>query len=489
MRPFSRDAAVLNEASQTHVRQCIHWQQWVDPESRDAIWLMLMEDAHGSLHRPPLLNALWRHVASFLRFPGPLQMIYLIGGRQQNVDGREDCLDTVEAFDWWSRDWVQLPPMSSARVGAAATVLGNCVVVAGGYSERATHPLNTVEAFDPVAGSWRTLPNMPTRRYGLALVSAAGRVFAIGGDDGNNVSSANEAYDPGSNSWARVCDLPLGLAGGKAETHGGLIYYVGGCDQNEELSAAMFVYDPVADAWNSPSTSEGSERLRLKVGRTSFAMALLRWPDGHSDTPAHLLITGGVSGQAGDPFRRDSESLTLHNMRPCAQSPAMPARPHGIPEAFKRGESSLDCTPSSQGFRQALESLPPMPLPRSGCRSVALWPRLGRDFLPWSTECVDRPASREARPFVVVLGGETPCRQTGLVMKPCQAPVVLDLADTCWHECDTFQDGSPGRTQDENDERSGRDAFLRVVSRLRTNRVAFAITVAHGLPRVATHDG
>ena len=106
--------------------------------------------------------------------------------------GQEVCLPTAEVFDWSRGAWSPIPAMSTARVGAAAAVIGKLVIVAGGYTSRASDPLSSVECYNPLTDKWRMLPPMPTRRYGLALASVGNRIFAIGGDDGNDVSAANE---------------------------------------------------------------------------------------------------------------------------------------------------------------------------------------------------------------------------------------------------------------------------------------------------------
>jgi len=116
---------------------------------------------------------------------------------------------------------------------------------------------------------------MPTARFGLVLTSIGDCVFAIGGDDGRHVCSANESYVLAAKHWNHAAPLPQGLAGGRGETHGGQIYYVGGCCPNDELSDAVYIYSPESDCW-SRACFHGTQRpLSLNVGRSSFAMTLV----------------------------------------------------------------------------------------------------------------------------------------------------------------------------------------------------------------------
>jgi len=534
---------------------------WVDPSSaRGVIWLML-DDCKGNPCRPPLPSSLWRFVARFLRFPAPLQMVYLFGGRQRGRDGTEECLNSAEVFDWWYGDWLPIPPMSTARVGAAAAVLGHLVVVAGGYDARATKPLCSVEAYDAEEGRWRMLPPMPTRRYGLVLAGLEGCIYAIGGDDGHHVCAANEFYELGADAWCQAAPLPRPLAGGKAEPYGGKIYYAGGCDQYENLSSTIFAYDPILDSWSHACGPSADTRLSLRLGRTSFAMTLVDDASGCGADNARLVVTGGVSEGPDEFFLSDTELLPLGGYNdPIAtggagssrvgsrvgssssiSAMANTARRVGSSNSISTmtsnmgrriGSTTSIATMTSNSARRIGSTtsiatmatmasstghigpaeVPPMPQPRSGCRSCVLWPLPWQDFLPWSpiesepgkAELAD-PSGRlpaeiddtgevrnGALPFVVILGGETPSREGNLVMRPCVEPVTLDLATGTWHPNATV--GRDERPQDESvvahaGEGIGLGAgeyrhFLESVSRLRTRRVAFAIALARGLPRV-----
>jgi len=402
----------------------------------------------------------------------------------------------VQAFDWWGGDWTPLPPMSSARVGAAAAVVGPLIVVAGGYDSCATMPLNTAEAFSPALCSWAALPPMPTRRYGLVLVSpkGTGLAYAIGGDNGHDVCGTNEVYDHLGICWRGAAPLLQPLAGGKAEAYRGLVYYAGGCDQHEELSSTIWVYSPTADRWSSIANISGPEALRgLRCGRTSFAMASI---DGIRDSSgrssAALVLSGGVSSIPDELFLRDTELVPL------------------VPPDVFAGDASGVANESTLCHAPTVLSrvLPPMGRPRSGCRSLVLWPHSRRKFLPWGFGTEDysdlkRVAlgvvapSSPSRPFLVILGGETPGQEdaVGMMMQPIAQPAVMSMVSGGWLNADApSEDASPecrersswalGGVVGEIEEKESYLDFLNQVNDMRTSRVAFALVVAPGVPPI-----
>ncbi|CAE8608465.1 unnamed protein product [Polarella glacialis] len=467
--------------------------RWSDPEAPTALLQLLLEDLRqgapeannsndnnnsnnnnnnhkGSDLRPVLWPSLWQHVASFLRYPAPMSMVYVLGGRQPKPGIRgagEEHLATAEVFDWWHCRWVPLPPMSTARVGAAAALLGNLVVVAGGYNGSMFLPLSSVEAFDPATRSWHSLPSLPTRRYGLALTTFDGCLYAMGGDDGVGVTAANEVYNPSTGSWCAVAPLPLHLAGGKADAYGRYIYYAGGCDENDRLSDAVFVYDPALDLWIADNDRSNEPRLKLSAGRTSFAMSLLNNNSNNCNNNsnnnsssgassatsrqklgASLVVIGGVSTSEPSP---QTELLLLDEKEFCEKEPHAPA----------------------------------MPQHRSGCRSTVLWPLPRRPYLPWTQDETgggpDRKVSEEteeggaACPFVLVLGGET-LHPDAPPTEGC-SPLVLDMSRLTWESLEEL----PTKT-----DRVDFKHFLKAVRGMRTSRIAFAMTVAPGWPAASS---
>ena len=115
------------------------------------------------------------------------------------------------------------------------------------------------------ANRWTAKAAMPTGRVALAaaVVKNAGQesvLYAIGGDDGNNVTLATvEAYDFATNTWSARAPLPTPLQSTNgAGVIGGRIYVPGGRDLDNHSPgsddgaprSSLYVYDPAADTWS-----------------------------------------------------------------------------------------------------------------------------------------------------------------------------------------------------------------------------------------------
>jgi N-acetylneuraminic acid mutarotase len=85
--------------------------------------------------------------------------IVVIGG----ADERDKALDTVIIYNVKTEQSHLLPPMRCKRQGCVAVVIGNNIVVLGGYGEQGE--LKSVEAFNFESYTWQELPEMSQARY------------------------------------------------------------------------------------------------------------------------------------------------------------------------------------------------------------------------------------------------------------------------------------------------------------------------------------
>ena len=100
--------------------------------------------------------------------------------------------------------WVELPPLLQPRAAAAATVVGDRIVVAGGVGANGKL-LDTTEIFD--GNSWTLGAEIPTPRQMLSAASDGKLMYAVGGTNGTSDLPTVEAYDPAANSWTTLPDL------------------------------------------------------------------------------------------------------------------------------------------------------------------------------------------------------------------------------------------------------------------------------------------
>jgi len=178
--------------------------------------------------------------------------IYLFGGF---VTG-----SSTYEYDPADDRWERKSPMPTPRHGLAAVAWGGKVYVLGGSDgQRASAAL---EIYDPDLDSWTLGPPMPTARVFLAAAEAQGKIYAIGGSPdccGNDRTDAVEVYDPAARTWSRARSLPEALQVSAAAAANGKVYVFGGFIPGSGTQSSTLEYDPATNDWIS--------RTPLPVGR------------------------------------------------------------------------------------------------------------------------------------------------------------------------------------------------------------------------------
>jgi hypothetical protein len=206
--------------------------------------------------------------------------IYALGG----MSGA-GTLAVAQVYSPATKTWSALPAMAHARFGAAAAASGGVVYVLGGSNaDGGSSPddgvLALVEKISGPAGTWVASEPMSSRRYALgAATDALGRIYAVGGNNGNVAVRSVERYDPGTGLWNAVAQMSTvrewpAVAAGKD----GRIYAIGGNDASGALQSAE-VYDPAANTWTAIAS--------MATARTAASAAMA--PDGR------IVVTGGTA--------------------------------------------------------------------------------------------------------------------------------------------------------------------------------------------------
>jgi N-acetylneuraminic acid mutarotase len=130
-------------------------------------------DTHATL--PPLVQATDHLVGGAVD-----GIVYAIGGRQGGIAG---LIGRVAAFDPATQRWSERAPMITPRGGAAAAVVRDRIVVAGGEGNinLSTGVFAEVEVFVPATNSWYRLPNMKTPRHGTGGAAIGNTFYVPGG--------------------------------------------------------------------------------------------------------------------------------------------------------------------------------------------------------------------------------------------------------------------------------------------------------------------
>ena len=176
------DSGNLNVRSEEDVYTAV--QSWLlhDPENREESLASLLSHI-----RLPLLSA------TFLT-----QNVESNQYVKRNLDCR-DLLDEAKNFhlmpeQFWRLTKPQFQPRKST-VGVLFAVGGRGTV---------GEPFSSVECFDFRTNSWHDGPELRSRRRHVGVACVDGRLYAVGGHDGNQHLNSVECYDPKVGRWEYV---------------------------------------------------------------------------------------------------------------------------------------------------------------------------------------------------------------------------------------------------------------------------------------------
>jgi kelch-like protein 2/3 len=136
----------------------------------------------------------------------------------------------VECCDITSQQWTYLAPMNERRCFFAGCFMKGLMYTVGGTTTGADH-LNSVECYDFIKNRWRKLASMNTKRYD--------QLYAVGGIGESYALDSVERYDPVNNHWSFLAAMNT-----KRYSHGvgvvqGKLYAVGGTDGELNYTANL----------------------------------------------------------------------------------------------------------------------------------------------------------------------------------------------------------------------------------------------------------
>jgi N-acetylneuraminic acid mutarotase len=173
--------------------------------------------------------------------------IYVVGGTS-GPSQSPVIHATLEEYDPATDTWNPKADMPTARRSLAVAVLNGLLYAIGGNDGSGSVP--TVEAYDPVTDTWSPRASMSEDRALLSAAAVGGRIFALGGSRQTaNTSqdlSDNEEYDPATDTWTARTRVPVDMAGQAAVPIAGRLYIIGGNDGDENRCEQ---YNPDTDAF------------------------------------------------------------------------------------------------------------------------------------------------------------------------------------------------------------------------------------------------
>jgi N-acetylneuraminic acid mutarotase len=124
-------------------------------------------------------------------------------------------------------NWSVLASMPTPRGGFGIAVVAGKIYAIGGTNGN-NLPLGIVEMYDPLTDVWTSKMSMPTPRSGLAVAVYNSKIYAIGGTINNGYVGNNEVYDPATNTWTPKASMPTPRSDLTANVVNGCIYLIGG---------------------------------------------------------------------------------------------------------------------------------------------------------------------------------------------------------------------------------------------------------------------
>ncbi len=151
-----------------------------------------------------------------------------------------------------------MAPMPTARGGVGLAVVSGKIYAIGGLNGNNV-PVSTTEEYDPQTNGWTSRMPMPTPRSGFAIAVYQNRIYVIGGTVGSGYVGNNEVYDTGTNTWETKTSMPTPRADLCANIINDKIYLIGG--KKYSSIAPYFnetnineAYDPVSDSWSTKTS-------------------------------------------------------------------------------------------------------------------------------------------------------------------------------------------------------------------------------------------
>jgi N-acetylneuraminic acid mutarotase len=164
----------------------------------------------------------------------------------------------VWKFNVDTKQWTAMPQMPVALAGGGAAVIGRMLHYFGGNdSNRADAGNHYALDLDHPENGWQALAALPDPRshFGTAVVD--GKIYAIGGQHGNDAGLTTVAtvnsYDPAADMWSTLASLPVAIShiASAATVLDGRIIIAGGETAHEVSSGRVLLFDPSTNAWST----------------------------------------------------------------------------------------------------------------------------------------------------------------------------------------------------------------------------------------------
>jgi N-acetylneuraminic acid mutarotase len=207
--------------------------------------------------------------------------------------------------------WSTMAAMPTARGGFGIAVVNGRIYAIGGVNGD-NKALNTVEEYNPLTNEWSSKMSMPTPRTGFAMAVYGDKIYAIGGTVGNGYVGNNEVYDPVTNTWTTKASMPTPRADLSANVVNDKMYLIGG--KRYSGQDPFYKETDINECYN-PATDSWSTKASLPTATQGYASAVVDnkiYVIGGSKTP----ISSGISNIINNNQVYDSQTDQWTNAAP-----------------------------------------------------------------------------------------------------------------------------------------------------------------------------
>jgi DNA-binding CsgD family transcriptional regulator len=149
-----------------------------------------------------------------------------------------------------SAKWHALAPMITARSHFALVSAGGKLFAIGGYTRGGI--TGAVERYDPAVDQWTVLAtSKPTRVANIGAAVIGERIYVPGGGTAQEEpTDVVDVYDWAEETWSQAAPLPRPLLAYALAVYKGQIYLFGGGDERGYVNTT-YIYDPQANEWRA----------------------------------------------------------------------------------------------------------------------------------------------------------------------------------------------------------------------------------------------
>jgi N-acetylneuraminic acid mutarotase len=180
--------------------------------------------------------------------------------------------------------WAALTPMPTPRIDFGVAVYEHTIFVIGGQIGNNFSSAN--EAYNTLNDTWETMAPMPTERSEIQASMVNGKIYVMGGINYAgyvallNALPMNEVYDISNNSWSTKQPMPYPVYSYACAVLTNKIYFMGGTNHTVPTSLTQ-IYDTQNDSW-----SFGADMPTAVLGAAAGATGAL--------APERIYVMGGA---------------------------------------------------------------------------------------------------------------------------------------------------------------------------------------------------